>query len=82
MAASAQKEYLLVFIALLNTIISLYYYLLVVKAMFINNNDQPIERFSSDNYMKIALVICFVGMIALGFTSIVYEHMGFVGFGL
>src|SRR5574344_314063 len=82
MAASAEKEYLLVFIALLNTIISLYYYLLVVKAMFINNNDQPIERFSSDNYMKIALVICFVGMIALGFTSIVYEHMGFVGFGL
>lgn len=82
MAASAQKEYVLVFIALLNTIISLYYYLLVVKAMFINNSDQPIERFSSDNYMKIALVICFVGMIVLGFTSLVYEHMGFVGFGL
>ena len=34
---------ILVLIALLNTIISLYYYLLVVKAMFINKNDTPIE---------------------------------------
>ena len=35
-AAAEQGFYVLVFIALLNTIISLYYYLLVVKAMFIN----------------------------------------------
>ena len=38
--------YILVLIALLNTIISLYYYLLVVKAMFINNeNDCAIAPF-------------------------------------
>ena len=32
--------YILVLIALINTIISLYYYLLVVKAMFINNHQE------------------------------------------
>lgn len=82
MAASAQHEYLLVFIALLNTIISLYYYLLVVKAMFINGSDQPIESFSSDKYMKISLAICFIGLIVVGFTSFIYEYLGMVGFGI
>jgi len=82
MAASAQQEYVLVFIALLNTIISLYYYLLVVKAMFINSSDQPIEKFSSDGYMKVSLVICMIGMVILGFTSGIYEYLGSVGFGI
>jgi NADH-quinone oxidoreductase subunit N len=82
MAAAAEKEYLLVFIALLNTIVSLYYYLLVVKAMFINSNDQPIEKFSSDGYMKLSLVICLIGLIVLGFTSGIYEYLGSVGFGI
>ncbi len=44
--AAAQKGfYLLVLIAVLNTIISLYYYLLVVKAMFIKKSETPIETF-------------------------------------
>jgi NADH-quinone oxidoreductase subunit N len=82
MAASAQHEYLLVFIALLNTIISLYYYLLVVKAMFINGNDQPIETFTSDRYMKLSLAICFIGLVVVGFVSCIYEYLGMVGFGI
>jgi NADH-quinone oxidoreductase subunit N len=47
-AAAEQGQYLLVFIALLNTIISLYYYLLVVKAMFINKSENPIPTIKSD----------------------------------
>ena len=45
--ASAFEEgfHVLVFIALINTVISLYYYLLVVKAMFINPNDSPVAAF-------------------------------------
>jgi NADH-quinone oxidoreductase subunit N len=82
MAASAEHEYVLVFIALLNTIISLYYYLLVVKAMFINSSEHPIEKFSSDGYMKLSLVICLVGLIVLGFTSGIYEYLSTVGFGI
>ena len=57
-AAAQQGYYVLVFIALLNTIISLYYYLRVVKAMFINKSEQPIAPFASDNYSRVSLVIC------------------------
>ena len=81
-AAAAQGEYILVFIALVNTIISLYYYLLVVKAMFIMPNDQPLERVSSDGYMKISLVICLVGIVVLGLISGIYEYLNSISYGL
>jgi len=81
-AAAAQGEYILVFIALVNTIISLYYYLLVVKAMFINPNDQPLERVSSDVYMKVSLVLCLVGIVTLGLFGGIYEHLSAISFGL
>ena len=74
--------YVLVFIALLNTIISLYYYLLVVKAMFINKNDAPIEKFRSDNYMRLSLVVCSAGIILLGILSVVYDSLVPLSFGM
>jgi NADH-quinone oxidoreductase subunit N len=82
MAAAGQKEYLLVFLALVNTVISLYYYLLVVKAMFINASETPIVKFKSDGYLRISLVVCLVGLLVLGFTSSVYESIVSVAFGL
>lgn len=81
-AAAAQGEYVLVFIALVNTIISLYYYLLLVKAMFINQNDQPIERVTSDGYLKLSLVLCLVGIVVLGLLGGVYEQLTSMSFGL
>ena len=62
--AAAQKGfYLLVFIAVLNTIISLFYYLLVVKAMFINKSENPIDTFKSDFATRLALGICVAGIV-------------------
>ena len=40
--------YIIVFIALINTVISLYYYLLIVKAMYINKSENPWPAFKSD----------------------------------
>jgi NADH-quinone oxidoreductase subunit N len=81
-AAAKQGLYILVFIAVLNTIISLYYYLLVVKAMFLNRSDQPIAYFKSDVYTKIGLGICVAGIIIIGFTSPVYEFILNLSYGL
>ncbi len=68
--------YVLVLIALLNTIISLYYYLLVVKAMFINNEgDCAIAPFRSDNGSRAALVFCVAGILLLGIVSLVYTYL-------
>lgn len=73
---------LLVFIALVNTIISLYYYLLVVKAMYITPSDEPIPSFKSDTYTKIGLAICLIGIIGLGIASIVYTTINQYSFGM
>jgi NADH-quinone oxidoreductase subunit N len=67
--------YGLLLIAVLNAVISLYYYLLVVKAMFINKSETPIASFSSDTSMRIALVICVIGILVTGFYSPVYEYI-------
>lgn len=67
--------YILVLIALLNTIISLYYYLLVVKAMFINTeNECVIPAFRSDNASRVSLVVCVAGIVLLGIASCVYGY--------
>jgi len=74
-AAAEKGYYILVLIAVLNTIISLYYYLLVIKAMFIDKNDAPIEHFKSNLPMKISLVVCVLGIVITGFTSFVFDYM-------
>ena len=82
-AAAAQKGlYILVFIGVLNTIISLYYYLLVVKAMFLNTSDQPIAYFRSDVYSRIGLLMCVAGIVIIGFASPVYEFILNLSHGL
>ncbi len=81
-AAAAQGEYLLVFLALLNTIISLYYYLLIVKAMFINKNENPVTFFKTDVYGRIALIFALLGMIGIGFYSPIYDFIGKLAFGI
>jgi len=81
--AAAQKGlYLLVIIGVLNTIISLYYYLLVVKAMFLNTSDQPIAYFKSDPYSRIGLLMCVAGIVIIGFASPVYEFILNLSHGL
>jgi len=81
--AAAQKGfYLLVLIAVLNTIISLFYYLLIVKAMFINKSEMPIEKFRSDFPTRFALGICVAGIVATGFASIIFEVIKNLSFGV
>lgn len=81
-AAAEQGFYVLVFIALLNTVVSLYYYLLVVKAMFINKTETAIAPFRSDIYTRISLVACTAGILLLGILSMVYERIGMLTFGV
>ncbi len=72
-AAAFNSGYsVIVFIALVNTIISLYYYLLIVKAMYITPSDNPVEKFQSSTSMRISLVICVAGILLLGVVSSVY----------
>jgi len=65
--------YAIVFIALINTVISLYYYLLIVKAMYINKSENPLPAFKSDNNTRVALAICTLGIALFGVCSYVYD---------
>ena len=82
MAAFNSGFHLLVFIALVNTVISLYYYLLVVKAMYITPSENPIPTFKSDGYTKLGLALCTIGIIGLGIASVVYQYIDKFSFGI
>ena len=81
-AAFQSGFHLLVFIALINTILSLFYYLKIVKAMYINKSDEPIAAFRSDNYTRASLAICTLGIVALSIASVVYQSIDKFSFGL
>lgn len=76
MAAAQQGSvfaYGVVFVALINTVVSLYYYLLIVKAMYIKKTDTPLPTFASGLNTKIALALCTAGIVLFGVCSVVYD---------
>lgn len=66
--------YILVLIALINTIISLYYYLLVVKAMWINPNEPVIASYRSGCSERAALWLCTAGIVFFGLVPYIYQY--------
>ena len=66
-------SYFVVFIALINTVVSLYYYLLIVKAMYIKKTDSPLPTFQSDVNTKVALAVCTAGIVLFGVVSCIYD---------
>ena len=78
MAAAEQGSfwaYFVVFIALINTVVSLYYYLLIVKAMYIKSSDSPLPTFRTDGMTRLALTICTAGIVLFGVCSCIYEWL-------
>ena len=78
MAAAQQGSfwaYLVVFIALVNTVVSLYYYLLIVKAMYIKQSDMPLPHFQTAPSTKVALAVCTLGIALFGVCSCIYDWL-------
>ena len=74
--------YVLVFIALINTIISLYYYLLVVKAMFIRQDECVIPKFKSAWNERLGMVLCVLGIVFIGLLSCIYTSLSQISEGV
>lgn len=77
-AAFHSGWWITVFIALVNTVISLYYYLLVVKAMYIEEPEEglsPVPTFRVQGTNRLCMAICLVGVCVLGLLSFIYEGM-------
>ncbi len=74
-AGASNGTYLFILIAALNMIISLYYYLIVVKAVFMDKNDAPVEKISIHPSVKLGLIICAAGVVLTGVASWVYDYI-------
>lgn len=74
-AGSESKYFWLILIAGLNMVISLYYYLKVVRAMFMDKNDEPVERISVSVSAKLGMIICAAGIVITGLVGKLYEYI-------
>lgn len=73
---AASSGYLFwIVIAALNLIVSFYYYLKVVKAIFMDENEQPIQKIQIPFTPKLAMFICIAGIVLVGLFSVVYNYI-------
>lgn len=74
-AGASKAAYWFIIIAALNMIVSLYYYLRVIRAVFMDKNENPIEKIKTGASVKLALIICGAGIVLVGLLSWVYEYI-------
>jgi NADH-quinone oxidoreductase subunit N len=74
-AGAANANYGFVLIAALNMIVSLYYYLRVIRSIFMDKNEHPIEKINVYPSTKFALIICCTGIIFVGMLSWIYDYI-------
>lgn len=80
-AGAAKGNYWLIAFAALNMVISFYYYLRVVKSIFMEENAQPIPALSIPSVSKFSFYVCIAGIIVIGLASIVYDYIYSLSFG-
>jgi NADH-quinone oxidoreductase subunit N len=74
-AGATKGNYWFITMVALNLIVSLYYYLRVVRAVFMDKNEQPIERIKGSRAVNFGLTICAVGIVLVGLVSWIYEYI-------
>ena len=75
LAGAAKGNYLLIGLAALNMVVSFYYYLRIVKAIFMDANEQPIEKIHVPTVSNWALYLCIAGIVVTGLYGQVYEYI-------
>lgn len=74
-AGASTGNYVLAGFAAVNMVISMYYYLRVVKAMFMEETDRPMEKITTGWISGIALGACLAGMLLTGFAADFYQYI-------
>ena len=75
MAGAGKGNYVFIGIAALNMVISLYYYLRIIKAMFMDKQAEPIGKLSIPLLPNIAFAVCMVGILVTGLAGWVYDYI-------
>lgn len=74
-SGASEGNFVLITIAALNMMISLYYYLRVIRSMFMESRVDIIPAVSTGITFRIALFICITGIIITGFFGSVYQYI-------
>lgn len=74
-AGAGKGNWLLIVIAALNMIISMAYYLRIVKVMFMDSNASPLQKVEMGWSPRIAMAICIGGILVTGIASGAYEYI-------
>ena len=65
-AGASQANYFFIIIVALNLVVSLYYYLKVVRAIFMDKNESPVEKITIHPATKFGLIICAAAIVLVG----------------
>jgi NADH-quinone oxidoreductase subunit N len=74
-AGASKGNYWFITMAALNLVVSLYYYLRVVRAIFMDKNEQPIEKIRGSGAVNFGLAICVAGILLVGVVSSTYNYI-------
>ena len=67
--------YVLLAVAAVNLVFSLYNYLRVVRIMFIETAEEPLPVIEKNFTLSLALIICVIGILLIGFISPIYSYI-------
>lgn len=74
-AGAAKANYGFIIVVALNLVISLYYYLRIVRAMFMDKNENPVEAIKTGSTVKFGLILCAAGIVLVGLLSWIYDYI-------
>ncbi len=74
-AGASKGNYFFITVAALNLVISLYYYLRVIRAVFMDKNEHPVEKILLDPPVKLGMIICAAAILLVGLLSWIYDYI-------
>lgn len=74
-SGTAAGNYILILIAALNMVVSLYYYLRIVKMMFVDEAEGFMTLRPAGSGVKVALLVCMAGVLLTGLTGTLFTYI-------
>ncbi len=74
-AGASKGNSMIIAFASLNMVVSLYYYLKIIKAIFIDPNDSPVPALKPGFSIAAGLAVCMFGIIFTGFAGGFYDYV-------
>jgi len=75
MAGAEQGNYALITVAALNMIVSLYYYLRIIRAVFMEKSPGPIPPLTIPVLSRFGLLLCAIGIALFGLWGWIYHYI-------